>query len=48
MARFISEHRLTDPQDIRAFAVGGYQFDAGRSTEDTVVFLRDAAADVAA
>ena len=48
MARYISEQRLTDPNEIRSFTVGGYQYDAHRSNGDTVVFVRDAVAEQAA
>lgn len=40
MARFILEHHLTDPADLRGFATGGYQWSAERSTPDRPVFLR--------
>ena len=42
MARFIADHQLTDPADIRGFETGGYRFDAGRSSADAWVFLRPA------
>lgn len=42
MARFIADHQLTDPNDIRAFETGGYRFDAARSKADSWVFLRPA------
>ena len=42
MARFIADHQLTDPADIRGFEAGGYRFDAGRSSADAWVFLRPA------
>ena len=42
MARFIADHQLTNPQDIRGFQVGGYRYDAGRSSADALVFLRPA------
>lgn len=42
MARFIADHQLTDPQDIRGFEVGGYRFAAGLSKGDAWVFLRPA------
>jgi cytoplasmic iron level regulating protein YaaA (DUF328/UPF0246 family) len=38
MARFVVEHRLTDPADLRAFATGGYEWQ--ESSEDAPVFLR--------
>jgi cytoplasmic iron level regulating protein YaaA (DUF328/UPF0246 family) len=42
MARFIAEHRLTDPKDLQGFATGGYAYNASRSTETNPVFLRNA------
>ena len=44
MARFVMEHRLTDPADLRDFTIGGYAYDPDRSTPDQPVFLRSAAA----
>ena len=41
MARYITENRLTDPDDIRGFATGGYAFDPDLSEGDKVVFVRD-------
>lgn len=41
MARFIAEHRLTDPRDIRDFTAGGYRHDADLSQADRWVFRRD-------
>ena len=43
MARFIADHQLTDPADIRGFEAGGYRYDAARSSGDAWVFLRPAA-----
>jgi uncharacterized protein len=40
MARFIAENHLTDPDDLRGFAQGGYVHDPGLSTPDRPVFLR--------
>lgn len=40
MARFIAEHRLTDPADLRDFEVGGYRLDPGSGGENQPVFLR--------
>ncbi|TFL20160.1 peroxide stress protein YaaA [Jannaschia formosa] len=40
MARFVAEHRLTDPADLRAFTAGGYEWQD--SPEDAPVFLRRA------
>jgi uncharacterized protein len=42
MARFIADHQLTDPADIRGFTTGGYRYDAGLSKTDAWVFLRPA------
>lgn len=44
MARYIVQNRLTDPQALREFDTGGYRFDAERSDNDPLVFLRDTAA----
>ncbi|MCL1627648.1 peroxide stress protein YaaA [Roseibaca sp. V10] len=41
MARFVMEHRLTDPAELRAFDSGGYAFDAKQSSEDRPVFIRE-------
>ncbi|WP_333712052.1 peroxide stress protein YaaA [Yoonia sp.] len=41
MARFIVENRLTDPQEIKSFASGGYGFDPDLSENDRWVFVRD-------
>ncbi|MEQ6249676.1 peroxide stress protein YaaA [Sulfitobacter sp. HNIBRBA3233] len=41
MARFIVQNRITDANALRDFDLGGYAFDADRSTPDTPVFLRD-------
>lgn len=48
MARFIAEHRLTDPADLRGFSVGGYAYSEERSDAARMVFLRDQAAEAAA
>ena len=40
MARFVMEHRLTDPADLRDFSTGGYEFVADQSTPERLVFLR--------
>jgi uncharacterized protein len=42
MARFIADHQLTDPKDMRGFDAGGYGYDAARSNDDTWAFLRPA------
>lgn len=43
MARFVMDHHLTDPADLRGFATGGYAWRAHLSTPDRPVFLRQAA-----
>jgi uncharacterized protein len=48
MARFATEHRLTDPADLRGFAVGGYAFDASQSSGDRMVFVNRMDQDAAA
>ena len=40
MARFIIQKRLTDPQGILEFDLGGYAFDPMLSSEDKPVFVR--------
>ena len=42
MARFIVDQRVTDPEGLKEFDLGGYQYDAGSSDGDRMVFLRDA------
>lgn len=42
MARYISEHHLTDPDDLRGFATGGYRFNAEQSAEGRLIFTRPA------
>ncbi|MEO1139351.1 MAG: peroxide stress protein YaaA [Pseudomonadota bacterium] len=44
MARFIVQKRLTDPEAIKDFDVGGYQFDPASSDGETWAFRRDHAA----
>ncbi len=41
MARFVVTERLTDPEAIKDFRTGGYQFDADLSQGDTWAFVRD-------
>ncbi|SUZ31173.1 hypothetical protein ROE7235_00909 [Roseibaca ekhonensis] len=41
MARFILEHRLTDPADLQGFQTGGYVYDRTRSSPDQPVFIRE-------
>lgn len=40
MARWVLQEAVTDPQDLRAFAVGGYAHDAESATPDRPVFVR--------
>ncbi len=40
MARYIVEHRLTDPDALRRFDLEGYRFRPEDSTEDTLLFSR--------
>lgn len=40
MARFIIEHRIEDPEGIKAFTTGGYIYEADHSDADRWVFLR--------
>ncbi len=40
MARFIIQHRLTDPDGLRAFDTGGYAHEPELSEPDKPVFLR--------
>lgn len=40
MARFVMEHRLTAPEDLRGFDVGGYRFEPELSEGGKYVFLR--------
>jgi cytoplasmic iron level regulating protein YaaA (DUF328/UPF0246 family) len=44
MARFVMDHHLTNPADLRGFTTGGYAWVADRSTPERPVFLRQAAA----
>jgi uncharacterized protein len=48
MARFVQEHRLTDPADLRGFRAGGYAFDASQSAGNRMVFVNRADQDAAA
>lgn len=44
MARFIIQNRLTKPDDIRDFDIGGYAYQPEQSTPERPVFLRSEAA----
>ena len=41
MARFICEHRVTDPEALKDFDTGGYRFASALSEPDRPVFLRE-------
>lgn len=41
MARFMIQHRLSDPEALKDFDSGGYRYNAGLSKGDNWVFLRD-------
>ncbi len=40
MARFIVQNKVQDPEEIKLFNTGGYQYDANLSTENEWVFTR--------
>ncbi|MFC4671488.1 peroxide stress protein YaaA [Seohaeicola nanhaiensis] len=40
MARYVVQHRLTDPEALADFDSGGYAYDPAQSTPDRPVFLR--------
>lgn len=40
MARYIVQHRLTDPEALTEFDSGGYAYQPDRSTDDRPVFIR--------
>lgn len=44
MARFISQHHLTEPADLRGFDLGGYSYRAAQSDATRLVFSRQVAA----
>ncbi len=46
MVRYMAEHHITDPEDIKAFDRLDYVFDAGLSDEETYVFLKKGAAKI--
>jgi uncharacterized protein len=41
MARFMCQHHLTDPADLRGFDLGGYQYQAAQSDSLRLVFSRN-------
>lgn len=40
MVRYMAEHQITEPENIRAFDRLGYTFDLTRSDDDTYVFIK--------
>ena len=40
MSRYIIQNRILDPDEIKAFDIGGYAFDPGLSSRDEWVFTR--------
>ena len=40
MARYMADHRLTDPESLKHFDTDGYQYNAAMSQGDTWVFTR--------
>lgn len=40
MARYIVDHSITDPEDIKAFDIDGYRYDESLSSMDEWVFTR--------
>ncbi len=41
MSRYIIQHQLTDPEDIKAFDYSGYQFNKHVSTDNEWIFTRE-------
>ncbi|MEQ6168246.1 MULTISPECIES: peroxide stress protein YaaA [unclassified Ekhidna] len=41
MSRFMIEHQITNPEDLRAFDYEGYYFDEEASTENKLAFKRE-------
>lgn len=48
MARYICDHKITNPADLRGFDTGGYRHDPDTSTDGHMVFRRQAPAQQAA
>ena len=44
MARFICQHHLSDPADLRGFDLGGYTFRSAQSDATRLIFARQVAA----
>jgi cytoplasmic iron level regulating protein YaaA (DUF328/UPF0246 family) len=40
MSRYIIQHKLTQPEDIKHFDFAGYQFNVNASTQDEWIFMR--------
>lgn len=40
MARFIVQHRIRDPRDLKGFESGGFEYDTARSTLEAPVFIK--------
>ena len=43
MARWVCEERVSDPAALPGFDADGWQFDAGGSTENKPLFVRNGA-----
>jgi cytoplasmic iron level regulating protein YaaA (DUF328/UPF0246 family) len=41
MARYIIDHKLEDPQDLKGFTTEGYQFEPELSSENSWMFTRE-------
>ena len=41
MARYIMENRLSDPNSLLEFDLGGYKYQPEKSTLESPIFLRD-------
>jgi UPF0246 protein CAPGI0001_1239 len=40
MARYITQEQITDPEDLKGFHLGGYQYAEDLSNENEMVFVR--------
>lgn len=40
MARYVIDHRITEPEKLKDFSEAGYRFDAAQSTDDKWIFSR--------
>lgn len=40
MARYVIDHRITEPEKLKGFSEAGYRFDAAQSTDDKWIFSR--------